>query len=93
MAGTSPDGAALAEALAHLAQGDWQRAHALVQRDDSTLAGWAHGIVHVLEGDLDNARYWYGRAGRPWPRDFDVAVELAALDCAARARPQAGGDR
>lgn len=26
------------------------------------LAAWLHGIVHTLEGDLDNARYWYHRA-------------------------------
>ena len=27
-----------------------------------TLGCWAHGIVHMLEGDLGNARYWYRRA-------------------------------
>jgi hypothetical protein len=70
----------LAEALAHLERGDWQTAHAIVQRDeDSALACWAHGIVHILEGDLPNARYWYGEAKRPFPAQPSVPGELAAL--------------
>jgi len=56
-------------ALAHLEAGEWQAAHEIVQRDeDSPLACWAHGIVHIMEGDLPNARYWYARAKRPFPR-------------------------
>ena len=46
-------------------KGDWEKAHAIVQNDDSELGCWAHGIVHLLEGDLGNARYWYrARASR-----------------------------
>ena len=48
--------AALARAVDHLAAGDWQQAHTIVQKDESTLAAWLHGIVHTIEGDLDNAR-------------------------------------
>ena len=49
---------------------DWQAAHEIVQKDKSTLAAWLHGIVHTIEGDLDNARYWYRprRARVPWRR-------------------------
>lgn len=70
----------LAEALAHLERGDWQSAHAIVQRDeDSALSCWAHGIVHVLEGDLPNARYWYGEAKRAFPARPSAPDEIAAL--------------
>ena len=55
---------ALLAALDCLDKGDWQNAHTIVQSDESPAACWAHGIVHVMEGDLDNARYWYGRAQR-----------------------------
>jgi hypothetical protein len=73
----------LRDAVAHLEQGDWQAAHAIVQQDEeSPLACWAHGIVHVLEGDLGNARYWYGAARRPFPKDYSVAAEIAALKAA-----------
>ena len=70
----------LRSALAHLEKGDWQAAHAIVQQDeDSPLACWAHGIVHAMEGDLANARYWYRAAKRSFPADYSVAAEIAAL--------------
>ncbi|GIK85088.1 MAG: hypothetical protein KJ018_07800 [Burkholderiales bacterium] len=70
---------ALGTALRYLKQGDWQRAHAIVQADESPHGCWAHGIVHLMEGDLGNARYWYRRAHRAWPADVDAAAELATL--------------
>ena len=61
-------------------RGDWQRAHEIVQRDeDSPLACWAHGITHLMEGDMPNARYWYREAKRRFPAAASVAAELAAL--------------
>jgi len=52
----------------------------IVQKDEeSPLSCWAHGIVHVMEGDLPNARYWYRQAKRPFPNEFSVAAEIAAL--------------
>lgn len=68
----------LSAALEHLAAGRWQEAHAIVQEDDSPLGSWLHGIVHVLEGDLSNARYWYRRAGRAFPDPLSVPDELQA---------------
>ena len=70
----------LRSAVAHLERGDWRAAHAIVQKDeDSALSCWAHGIVHVMEGDLPNARYWYRQAKRAFPNDYSVADEIAAL--------------
>jgi len=72
--------AGLAEALALLRQGDWRAAHAIVQKDeDSPLACWAHGIVHLMEGDASNARYWYRAAKREYPRRPSIADEIAAF--------------
>jgi hypothetical protein len=67
----------LARAVAHLEKREWQAAHAIVQDDKSALAAWLHGIVHTLEGDLDNARYWYRRARRTFPGPEAVAGEIA----------------
>jgi hypothetical protein len=61
-----------------LAAGSWQDAHTIVQQDKSELAAWLHGIVHVLEGDLDNARGWYKRANRDFPGAAAVQAEIAA---------------
>lgn len=70
----------LVRAQALLAAGDWQAAHAIVQQDeDSPLACWAHGIVHLMEGDTSNARYWYREAKRAFPRQPSIPEEIAAL--------------
>ena len=76
----------LAKAVELLAAGAWREAHEIVQREDSALAAWLHGIVHTLEGDLDNARYWYRRAGRAFAGPDAVEAEIAA---ARRALPRA----
>lgn len=69
----------LHDAVRLLENGDWQAAHAIVRSDPSQLASWAHGIVHLLEGDRANARYWYRRAERGLPEDGEIASEIAAL--------------
>ena len=71
--------ATLSEAIELLEQGDWQAAHAIVQKDSSHHGSWAHGIVHMMEGDLGNADYWYRRASRPRPSKESIAAEIAAL--------------
>lgn len=68
-----------------LRNGDWQGAHAIVQNDDSALGNWAHGIVHLMEGDRDNARYWYRKAKRPLPQVDAVPAEIRALAAACKA--------
>ena len=68
----------LRQAAALLTQGNWRAAHEIVQADEeSRPACWAHAIVHVMEGDAANARYWYRKAGRRF--SDDVAAEIAAL--------------
>lgn len=70
----------LRQAVELLEKGDWQAAHAIVQEDeDSRLFCWAHGIVHLMEGDRSNARYWYRKAGRPFDKDAGVSAEIKAL--------------
>ena len=71
----------LRRAVTHLENGDWQAAHAIVQEDEeSRLFCWAHGIVHIMEGDRSNARYWYRKAGRPpFSEAPSIAAEVQAL--------------
>ncbi len=47
------------------ARGDWDRAHALAQATHTATGSLVHAYLHRKEGDPSNARYWYGRAGRP----------------------------
>jgi hypothetical protein len=70
----------LKKAVALLEKGDWQAAHVIVQQDEeSSLPCWIHGVVHVLEGDLENARYWYGAAKRPFPEPYSLPDEIGSL--------------
>ncbi len=68
----------LARAIELLETGAWQQAHEIVQEDTSALAAWLHGIVHTLEGDLDNAQYWYRKADRVFRGPDAVKEEIAA---------------
>jgi hypothetical protein len=54
------------QALWWLRRGEPERAHRLVQALDDAGAAAIHAHVHRLEGDLDNAGYWYRRAGLPF---------------------------
>jgi hypothetical protein len=60
--------------------GDWEAAHGIVQRDEADrTAAWIHAVLHKIEGDPGNARYWYARAGRLDCVDREAAAELAAI--------------
>lgn len=43
----------------------WDAAHRIVQQDEAdSTACWIHAVLHKIEGDLGNSRYWYRRAGK-----------------------------
>ena len=68
------------QALLHIRAGRWDEAHTLVQSDESQTAAWLHGILHVQEGDLANAEYWYGQAGRDFRGRGTVDEELERFE-------------
>ena len=60
--------------------GKWEAAHQLVQRyEDDATASWIHAVLHKIEGDLGNARYWYRRANRLDRVNHEPRAELAAI--------------
>src|SRR4051794_13669331 len=76
-----PDLAAPLAALWWAGKGEWDRAHRLVQDDPSREAAWVHAYLHRVEGDLDNARYWYLRAARqPASGPFEAEWPEIAAD-------------
>ena len=71
-------------ALWWAAKGDWDKAHGIVMKQESREAAWVHAYLHRVEGDLDNAGYWYRRAARPaasspLPQEWD-AIAAALLE-------------
>jgi hypothetical protein len=59
--------------------GDWDAAHELVQQHEDSIAAWIHAVLHKMEGDLGNARYWYRRAGRIERIDDEPRAELIVI--------------
>jgi hypothetical protein len=51
-------------ALWWVRRGDWDKAHQIVQDIDTVAAARVHAHLHRVEGDLDNAAYWYKRANQ-----------------------------
>ena len=45
--------------------GRWEDAHLVAQDIHTPLGSWIHALLHLIEGDLGNAGYWYRLAGRP----------------------------
>jgi hypothetical protein len=68
--------AAVEKALA----GDWAAAHEVAQKyEEDRDACWLHAVCHRMEGDLDNARYWYRRCGRALRPEVSAAAELREI--------------
>jgi hypothetical protein len=60
--------------------GKWNAAHELVQQyEDDATAAWIHAVLHKLEGDLANSRYWYRRADRMDRVAGEPHAELTAI--------------
>jgi hypothetical protein len=72
--------ARLSRAVALALAGDWPAAHAIVQEhEDDESAAWIHAVVHRMEGDLANARYWYRRCGRELRDGVSTRAELGEI--------------
>jgi hypothetical protein len=60
--------------------GDWEAAHRIVQEmEDDSVASWIHAVLHKIEGDHGNSRYWYRRADRMSHVDDDPTAELQEI--------------
>lgn len=75
----------LEDGLRLLREGQWDRAHAIAQADETPRGSWLHGIVHMAEPDEWNSRYWYRAAGRPFPGMAALQAEMAEFERASSA--------
>ena len=66
--------------------GNWDAAHQIVQQYEDGTAAWIHAVLHKIEGDLGNARYWYRRANRMERVEDEPRAELAAIQTELRSR-------
>ncbi len=67
--------------------GEWDAAHQLVQHyENDAAASWVHTVLHKIEGDSGNARYWYRRANRMEHVADEPRAELAAIQADLNSR-------
>ena len=72
--------AELVKAIDLALAGDWDDAHKIAQRlEGNHDADWLHAILHKVEGDGDNARYWYRRTQHSYDDYADPRAELVVL--------------
>ena len=78
----NPALAELRDILALLRADQWNAAHDRVQRYEGLHAAWLHGLLHLQEGDLEDAENWYERAGRRFRQRGTLAQELMLFEAA-----------
>lgn len=59
--------------------GDWHRAHEIAQDFNTPMANWLHAVLHKMEPDEWNSRYWYQRCQHRYEEYADSGLELAAI--------------
>jgi hypothetical protein len=60
--------------------GDWHAAHHIAQKYSDHTANWLHAVLHKIEGDEWNSRYWYARVqGRQYEDFSEAGDELIAI--------------
>jgi TPR repeat protein len=60
--------------------GNWEAAHNLVQQHETDeTAAWIHAVLHKIEGDDSNSRYWYRRAGQLGHVEDEPRSELETI--------------
>ena len=65
--------------LWHTKKGNWDAAHDVAQDIGSAWGSWMHAHLHLIEGDIGNAGYWYNRAGKPAGNVAGLEAEWRAL--------------
>jgi hypothetical protein len=70
----------LKTAVSHALQGEWDASHKIAQDYSDVMANWIHAVLHKIEGDEWNSRYWYARTqGRSYEDFSDPQEELREI--------------
>jgi hypothetical protein len=71
---------ALLKAVLAAQAGDWHTSHNIAQNYNDSTANWLHAVLHKIEGDEWNSKYWYARtAGRHYDDFVDTTSELLSI--------------
>jgi hypothetical protein len=59
--------------------GDWDASHRIVQYYNDATAFWIHALLHKIEGDESNSRYWYARCNARFKTMLTLVKSLMLL--------------
>jgi len=63
-----------------LAKNDrWEDSHNIAQDIDTPMGSWIHALLHLIEGDIGNAGYWFSRAGQPAVSPGEIDAEWTRI--------------
>lgn len=65
----------LKRAIQAALDGDWEASHKIAQSYSDSTSNWLHAVLHKIEGDEGNSRYWYARTTGQHYEDFGDAEE------------------
>lgn len=59
--------------------GQWDAAHNIAQASGHPIAHWIHAVLHKIEPDEGNSRYWYARTGHHYEEYATPEEEWQAI--------------
>ncbi len=70
----------LKQAVQLALDGEWDVPHKIVQEFSDHYANWIHAVLHKIEGDEWNSKYWYQRTnGQQYENYADPEDELLVI--------------
>ena len=70
---------ALLKAIQFAQSNDWDGAHQIVQIYSDDTSCWIHAVLHKIEGDEENSRYWYRKCKTSYEDFLNTNEELNAI--------------
>ena len=69
----------LLKAVQFALDGQWDQSHQIVQEMHTNHSNWIHAVLHKIEGDESNSRYWYTQTDHDYLDFDDPHQELRAI--------------
>ena len=69
----------LNEAVDAALAGNWALAHDIVKDHEDPFSCWIHAVLHKIEGEASNSRYWYAQTTNSFEDYADPREELMAI--------------
>jgi hypothetical protein len=69
----------LIQAVDYALDDEWDLAHGIAQSTKNLYSNWIHAVLHKIEGDDSNSRYWYAQTDHEYDEFKDPLIELSII--------------